>query len=1336
MNLFGVYDDHVAMNRVCTSKFSTPLHQLATGVLFGLAGFAVNWFKLELFFNIDFLFGSIIVMFALLRYGMAAGTVAALVAATCTWYHWHHPWAIVIFTAEAFFAGLMLKKRRWELSSSDMLYWCSGGLLMVWIFYHLVLGLSNPTALLIGLKQGVNGVFNTLVANAIFIAVGYGDSRTRKLPSLRQLLFVSLSLFVLIPAMGYLYIDINRSLGRQLDSCRESTSRVCDVADHTVSLWLSSNRETVKALAQLVGDPERLSQTEMQNIVETMLSTNHEFKRMAIISKSSITRAFAPSRDENGVTTVGIDLSGRPYIGAVQTAPHPFTFDVIEGRIGSPGPRLVLAAPMLKGSDYRGAATGGINFSVLQHILLDIAGNPAINITLVDQKGRVVISTRNSLRPLEPFNLPKNGTLRPIANGVGHWVPNPRPDVTSVMRWHSSFYIKEMPLNIGIGWKVVVESSLKPQLDVISRQTSLSLATIAFLILATIALSHLYAGKLSSLLKQLEKATRELPERIASGAEIVWPAPMTREMAGLTDNFQLMSTAIQQHVVELELLNESLERRVGERTRELHDSEKFTINVMDSLASNIAVLDADGVIVAINEPWQTFARDNSDPAASPNHIGMQYLSVCKESIGRDDDEGAEAAFIGINSVLNGEQDQFSLEYPCHSPDVKRWFILNVSGLKGLRHGVVISHTNITERKQIELALLESESKFRSYIDNSPDGVFVVDENGHYLEVNHSAAKITGYSEDELLHMFIHDLLPPESVEFALHQFNILKETGYSSSEFQYLNKNGIKFWWSVDAVELSKNRYLGFTKNITKRKLAEQGLIEAKVAADSANIAKTQFLANMSHEIRTPMNGVIGMTDLLLDTDLDRTQRKYSELIKKSGNNLLQLINDMLDLAKIESQKMELEVRPFDLRTEVTGTIALLSLQAREKGLELGAVIDPDVPTLLKGDAGRLRQIMTNLIGNALKFTPHGAVALNIHQENADAQKVLLLFSVTDSGIGIPADKLGCIFESFTQADDSTTRKYGGTGLGLSISKQLVEMMGGKIGVESLEGKGSVFWFSVMLERQSSEESLEHATRTESWARINRELTAGKFIRILVAEDDSINQMVAEGFLLQLGYCVDIVENGREALRLLAEHDYSLVFMDCQMPEMDGLEATAVIRDPGSNMRNHSVPIIALTANALKGDRERYLAAGMDDYLAKPLCLDSLAEVLAKWLAAAPRNEAHIFDEAGLLKRHQGNHALAREIALLFTAKAPKYIAVIRESLAEGNCPAVQQQAHMLKGAAATLGANRLASLATELVDLCESNRLDEADQAMQQLSSEFEFLLTVLAERGWAAHR
>jgi PAS domain S-box-containing protein len=619
------------------------------------------------------------------------------------------------------------------------------------------------------------------------------------------------------------------------------------------------------------------------------------------------------------------------------------------------------------------------------------------------------------------------------------------------------------------------------------------------------------------------------------------------------------------------------------------------------------------------------------------------------------------------------------------------------------------------------------------LDALPHQIYVKDPEGRFVTANAAALVARGLRETgNVTGKTDFDFFPKEFARQLFgHELKVIRSGQPLVNQELLLARGEQRQWLSVTMVPVldPSSRtvgLVGLSHDVTKRRLAEEELRTAMEAEEAANRAKSEFLANMSHEIRTPMNGILGMTELALETHLTSEQREYLEMVSTSAKSLLSVINDILDISKIEAGKLDLCSVSFRCREAFAETLQILSLGAREKGLELSCDIAPGVPDCLVGDPVRLRQVVVNLVGNAIKFTERGEVVVRVtldtETENlrgparptgaenpstcdgplaaprpgqepkaateASATSVTLFVSVSDTGVGISPEKQHLIFEAFSQADSSTTRKYGGTGLGLAICSRLVAMMGGRILVESAVGSGSTFSFTGRF-------GVSTAPPPEPEDGAIAPLPEG--LRVLLAEDNYINQQLAVRMLKRHGHKVTVAVTGQEAVVRWEEHPYDLVLMDVQMPEMDGVAAMAAIRKREAGTGRHT-PIIALTAHAMKGDRERCLRAGADGYLSKPLSARLLLRVMGEVLPAArdgavraedvaARKESEsangpIFDEAQALERQAGDRLGLREAAAGFLTRITKDTQAIAAAVARRECPIVEKLSHKLKGSA------------------------------------------------------
>ncbi len=519
--------------------------------------------------------------------------------------------------------------------------------------------------------------------------------------------------------------------------------------------------------------------------------------------------------------------------------------------------------------------------------------------------------------------------------------------------------------------------------------------------------------------------------------------------------------------------------------------------------------------------------------------------------------------------------------------------------------------NVTNIYRAELELKESERQQSLILDAIPDLMFTHDKEGAFLDYQIKNPEDIFYAPEDFLGKKVEDVFPDPINKALSDSLKKAFETGdIQTVEYRMELNRKVRFF-EARFVKLADDRVLTLARDITAQKKLEEGLREAKEAAEAATAAKSNFLATMSHEIRTPMNGVIGMTSLLADTELDEEQKDYVETIKASGDTLLRVINDILDFSKIESGKMPLEEHVFGLKKVLEESISLVSYEAEKKQVAINLIIENEVPEIVLSDRTRLRQILLNLLSNAVKFTESGFVRVKVDLENDTKRTATLRFSVKDTGIGISAKKLKGLFAEFSQADSSHSRKYGGTGLGLAICKNLVKLLKGKIWVESEEGKGSIFYFTAKVKKVTSQETdtLDHSPTTD----VNRSdpmslvISNSYPLKILLAEDNSINRKLTLIVLERMGFIPDVVKEGTEVLNMVKKNHYHVILMDIQMPGMDGLKATQLINE----MDLQDPPyIIGVSANAFEEDVKKAKESGMDDYIVKPMNFDQLRSKL------------------------------------------------------------------------------------------------------------------------------
>ncbi|MEC5386116.1 PAS domain S-box protein [Uliginosibacterium sp. H3] len=783
--------------------------------------------------------------------------------------------------------------------------------------------------------------------------------------------------------------------------------------------------------------------------------------------------------------------------------------------------------------------------------------------------------------------------------------------------------------------------------------------------------------------------------------------------ASRLDNDQGSVMSVDSGVADIDALVEALNwasLRLQDQQRELTRSAAHFRSVVEGLSELVFETDPDLRWTYLNPAWTDITQYTLEEG-----LGRSVLDFTL------DDEKPRIAST-FKPLFKGEieslRDQFRYLAKDGSVRTLEVFARARRDEAGAFLGYTGSVNDITARTLAEQAIKEQLHFVERLIDSIPNAIYVKDCQGRYVTFNTAFVKMFVIERDAWVGKTVFELLDdPNEAKWHQQHDNAMFNgpVGTQSFERHLRARDGHELdalyhkSLFVDANGKAAG-IVGTITDISDRKAVEQAVLEARDAAEIANQAKSDFLANMSHEIRTPMNAVIGMTQLVLDTDLDEQQREFMTLVKQSADSLLNIIDDVLDFSKVEAGRMSFERIPFSLRECVDSAISTLGPRAENKNLNLSSEIDERIPDVVCGDPHRLRQVLLNLLSNAIKFTAAGSVDVDVTLDAISGKRADICFSVKDSGIGIPADKLELIFESFSQADTSTTRRYGGTGLGLAICRRLVAGMGGQIWVDSEPGRGSTFFFSVVLDLASEEEEAASLA-------LLRTPQAMRPLHLLLAEDNPVNQTLAVRMLNSMGHSVELVENGQECIDKLRAHGANLpafdaVLMDLQMPIMGGLEACSLIRAHEKQHEEAHMPIIAMTAHALRGDRERCFEAGMDGYVTKPVLAGALHAELLRVLSPADAaaltgdtgayamngtEAGSNFDRNWMLTQIGGDEELMHEVIGIFLSGYDEMQADLQRAAAGSDGKSVREAAHSIKGAVGNFGATHAVAAALAL---------------------------------------
>ena len=1180
---------------------ATSIHtkRVFLGILLSLGGFLGNWFKVGLFFNVDFIFGSAFSMLAILVLGRTYGIISACIAASCTYLLWNHPWAIIIFTGEAFVVSWLYGKRQNNVVIYDLIYWICLGMPLVYLFYHLVMGFAVQTTLLVMLKQAINGLTNAILATLALLLYKFVKKPFGFKASYTEIVPVAMIAFALLPTLLLSVSAIRAHEETGMERLQAQVASLTQIAHKNVSGWVNDYHGHVQVLAKFIGDPNKRPFVEMQRHVEIIREANPALKGMGVFDNRSISVSYSPL-EQDGKSNLGIDMSFRPHIAEMREDKKPYITDMLISKLGTPSPIVIFLAPIVISDEYKGYCSGVVETSNLAGFLTNLKTQD-IHITLVDGQNKVIVSTLPDFQTNTPFSRPY---LQPGQETAGYqpslWQPEAKPNISPMQRWRQSFLFSAIPVAENCRWQLIVEAPLLPLAENISRYSLHWLGLQALLISVAVVLSSLLSHGFITNVRKLQLLTGSVPEKLDDASRIAWPNSIVAELAELTMNFRQMTSA---------LVSQRAEQKNTEIA--LRASEEQLKAMFETASIGVAQTDPKtGQWVRVNQKMSEIT--------GYSHDALLTMSIADITHPEDRDRDWEA----FQSVVSNKAKDYRLEKRYIRKDSTiAWVNVNMTVIRdasGQPLRTVAMIEDITERKQAEEKLKESEAHLREsehhFRTLANSGLALIWTSGldklcNYF--NQSWLRYTGRTLEQELGNGWTEGVHPEDFDRCLSIYvSHFDRREPFSMEYRLRKANG-EYGWILDLgnpyfdSEGNFNGYIGYCYDITERKRAEEEtkILNARLQQAQKLEAIGTLAGGIAHDFNNILGAIVGYAEMIRD-DFPPGSRSIHDIdqVLHASHRAKDLVKQILAFSRQEEDQKR-AIQPAVIVKEAI-TLLRSSLPTT---ITIKQAIDPDMGMVLANPT-QIHQVVMNLCTNAFHAmeVKGGELTIALQQKNLGQSDLAtepelqpgkyIELSIRDTGEGIPLKIRDKIFDPFF-----TTKEVGkGTGLGLSMVYSIVKSSGGSIACHSQVGEGTEFRILLpALEGDAAQE--EGAT----------ELTPRGKEHILLIDDEEMLVELGQTMLQRLGYRVTTRNSSLDALTTFQNQpdSFDLIITDQTMPGMTGFDLARRILQI-----RPQVPILLCTGYSGMIDEDKALAAGIKGFAYKPLAKKDIGALIRKVL--------------------------------------------------------------------------------------------------------------------------